>query len=163
MEPDIILCDVLSTELGIDPTRVVVYNQNFVAPSDQNAYITVAYQSSRIVGSSNVFDPDTDEEVKSVTINESYNVEITSKNRTALSLYPGVITALTSEYSIRQQEDNNIRFSRTRDVQDLSFIEGASALHRMRIPVIVDRLVTRRTAITPIDKFPQPEVVEDGP
>ena len=162
MEPDVLLCDIFVNELGLDPTRVVVYDQNFVAPSDQDIYITVAYQSGRIIGSSNVFDDATDQEIKSVALNETYNVEITSKNETALQRYHEIIMALTSTYAVRVQEDNNMRFSRIRETLDLSFIEGASALHRYRIPVIVNRLRTKQTAIQPIDKFQKPEVLING-
>lgn len=162
MEPDIILCDIIATDMALDPTRVVVYDQNFKAPNDQDIYVIVRKNPTRVIGSSRTFDPDTDEEIKTIALNETYDVEITSKNRTAQDRYFEVIMALTSVYSQQQQEEHNIRIFRTREIQDLSLIEGASALHRYLIPVIIDRVETKRTAVIPYEAFPTPQEVFDG-
>ena len=137
----------------------MVYDENFVAPSDPEIYVIIRKNPARVIGVSKTFDPDTDEEVKSIALNETYDVEISSQNRTAQERYFEVILALTSDYSVQQQELNNIRIFRTRDIQDLSLIEGASALRRYLIPVIIDRVETIRTAIVPFDSFQEPEVV----
>lgn len=162
MEPDIILCDIIATDMALDPTRVVVYDQNFKAPSDPEIYVIVRKNPARVIGSSRTFDPDTDEEIKMIALNETYGVEITSKNRTAQDRYFEVIMALTSVYSQQQQEEHNIRIFRTREIQDLSLIEGASALHRYLIPVIIDRVETKRTAVIPYESFPTPQEVFNG-
>lgn len=162
MEPDIILCDIIATDMSLDASRVVVYDQNFKAPSDPEIYVIVRKNPSRVIGSSRTFDPDTDEEIKSIALNETYDVEITSKNRTAQDRYHEVIMALTSVYSQQQQEEHNIRIFRTREIQDLSLIEGASALHRYLIPVIIDRVETKRTTITPYESFQTPQEVFNG-
>lgn len=159
MEPDLILADIIQTGLSLTPGRVVVYDENFVAPSDPEIYVIIRKNPARVIGVSKTFDPDTDEEVKSIALNETYDVEISSQNRTAQERYFEVILALTSDYSVQQQELNNIRIFRTRDIQDLSLIEGASALRRYLIPVIIDRVETIRTAIVPFDSFQEPEVV----
>lgn len=159
MEPDLILADIIQAELGLAGDRVVVYDENFVAPSDPEIYVIIRKNPARVISSSNEFDSDTNEEVKSVVLNETYDVEISSQNRTAQERHPEIIMALTSTYSERQQEDNAIRIFRTREIVDLSLIEGASALRRYLIPVIINRVVTKRTAIVPIESFQEPEVV----
>ena len=159
MEPDLILADIIQTEMGLANGRIVVYDENFKAPSDPEIYIIIRKNPSRVISSSNTFDSDTNEEVKSVTLNETYDVEISSKNRTAQERHPEIIMALTSTYSEQQQEQHAIRIFRTREITDLSIIEGASALRRYLIPVIINRVVTKRTAITPIESFQEPEVV----
>ena len=162
MEPDLILCDIIQTEMQIPATRIVVYSENYKAPNDQDIYIIVRKNPSRVIGSNRVFDFNTDEEIKSVILNETYDVEISSKNRTAQERYYEVIMALTSVYSQQQQEEHNIRIFRTMDVQDLTLIEGASSLRRYLIPVIIDRVEIKRTAITPYTAFPQTEVTVNG-
>lgn len=159
MEPDLILANIIQVGLGLAPDRVVVYDENFDAPNDPEIYVIIRKNPARVIGVSNVFDPDTNEEVKSIALNETYDVEISSQNRTAQERYFEVILALASDYSIQQQEANNIRIFRTRDIQDLSLIEGASALRRYLIPVIIDRVETIRTAIVPFESFQEPEVV----
>lgn len=165
MEPDIILADILTEELSLDPTRVVVYDQNFIAPKDDLIYIIIALQTPRVIGSNNRFEPadpeavppTEDREVKNISLSETYNIEITSKNRDALLRYPEVVTALTSTYSQQKQEENQIAIFRTAQVMDLSFIEGGSSLHRYRIPVIINSTRIIEKVITPIDKFQSPE------
>ena len=162
MEPDILLCDIIQTEMQIPANRIVVYSENYKAPNDQDIYIIVRKNPSRVIGSNRVFDFNTDEEIKSVVLNETYDIEISSKNRTAQERYYEVIMALTSVYSQQQQEEHNIRIFRTMDVQDLTLIEGASSLRRYLIPVIIDRVEIKRTAITPYTAFPQAEVTVNG-
>ena len=159
MEPDIILADIIQTGLALPPGRVVIYDSNFVAPSDPEIYVIIRKNPARVISVSRSFDPDTDEDVQSITLNETYDVEISSQNRTAQERFWEIILALTSTYSLQQQEINNIRIYRTRDIQDLSLIEGASALRRYLIPVIIDRVETKRTAIVPFESYPEPEVV----
>ena len=162
MEPDLVLCDILQTELGLPNGRVVVYSENFKAPNDQDIYIVVRKNPARVIGVSRTFDPTTDEEVKSVALNETYDVEISSKNRTAQERYFEILMALTSVYSQQQQEEHQFRIFRTREIQDLTLIEGASSLRRYLIPVIIDRVETKRTAIVPYEAFPEPEEVFNG-
>ena len=163
MEIDVILADIVTTDMELDADRVVVYDQNWKPPKDDGIYITVALSSPvRIIGANNNFDPDTDSEIKTVSKSEPYNIEITSKNRDAQDRWPEVIMALESTYSVQQQEENSIRiFPQSRNVMDLSFIEASSSLHRYRIPVIVNSVTRKTTVITPIESFQVPEVANE--
>lgn len=160
-DTDIILADIIAIDMDLDASRVVVYDQNFISPKDQNIYITIALQSTRIIGSVNKFDPDTDKEIKSISLAENYNIEITSKNRDAQTRYHEVIMALTSDYSEQKQELNQIKIFRTGQVLDLSFIEASSSLHRYRIPVIIHSVKIKENEIIPFEYFQTPqEVIE---
>lgn len=158
---DLILADIIATDMSLDADRVVVYDQNFIPPKDQNIYVIIALQSTRIIGSVNKFDPDTDKEIKSTSLAETYNIEITSKNRDAQTRYHEVVMALTSDYSEQQQELNQIKIFRTGQILDLSFIEASSSLHRYRIPVIINSVKIKETGIVPFENFQTPqEVIE---
>lgn len=159
MEVDLILCDIITNELSIDADRVVVYNQNFQAPTDSAIFVIVATIRSKIVGSNNHFDDDTNEEYKEVTSFIYIDIEITSQDRSALERKEEIIMALTSQYSLDAQGANNISIWRTKEIIDLSEIDGSSALHRFRIPVVVSQLKTKRTTVDYYDKFKQPEVL----
>jgi len=152
-EPDLILADIIATEMNLDSDRVVVYDQNFKAPKDQDIYITIALQSLRIIGNNNRFNSETNEEEQYISISETYNVEITSKNRDAMDNRFGVNLAIKSTYSQQKQEENNIRIFRTNTNLDLSFIEGTSSLHRCRIPVIINSTKLENKAIDYYDKY----------
>ena len=158
---DLILADIIATDMSLDADRVVVYDQNFIPPKDQNIYVIIALQSTRIIGNVNKFDPDTDKEIKSTSLAETYNIEITSKNRDAQTRYHEVVMALTSDYSEQQQELNQIKIFRTGQILDLSFIEASSSLHRYRIPVIINSVKIKETDIVPFENFQTPqEVIE---
>ena len=158
---DIILIDIIRTEMSLAESRVAAYAQNWKSPIDQNIYIIVALQSTRIIGSVNKFDPATDKEIKSTSMSETYNIEITSKNRDAQTRYHEVIMALTSDYSEQQQELNQIKIFRTGQILDLSLIEASSSLHRYRIPVIINSVKIKENDIIPFEHFQTPqEVIE---
>ena len=152
-DPDKILCDIIATEMSLSPARVVVYDQNFIPPKDQDIYIIVALQSSRIIGNNNRFNPDTEEEEQYISISETYNVEITSKNRDAMTRRFAVNLAIKSTYSQQQQETNQVRIFRSNTNLDLSFIEGGASLHRYRIPVIINSTQLLNKAIDIFDNF----------
>lgn len=157
MEPDKVLADIIQTELSLPAGRTVLYDQNFKSPDDDLIYIVIALQSSRVIGSNNRFKPGTNQEEKYISLSDTYNIEITSKNRDALLRYPEVIAALTSNYSQQKQEENQIAIFRTAQVMDLSFIEGGSSLHRYRIPVIINSTKIIEKVIDYYDKYQSPE------
>ena len=162
MAIDIILCDIIQNFTGIDASRIVVYNQNFKAPTDQGIFIVVSTGSTQIIAEVEKFDSDTDEMVSTISMYTQLAVEITSQNRDALDRKHEIIMAINSVYSIRQQEDNNISIKRNGNFLDLSAVDGASSLHRFQIPVIISHMETKRTAIEPIDKFQAVEVDTNG-
>lgn len=152
-EPDLILCDIIATEMSLDASRVVPYDQNFIPPKDQDIYVIVAFSSGRIIGNNNRFNPETNEEEQYVSVSETYNVEMTSKNRDALTRRYEPNMAIGSTYSQQKQEENQVRIFRTRTNIDLSFIEGRSSLHRYRIPVIINSTKTKDKVIDYFDNF----------
>ena len=162
VEPDIILADIITTELGIDPTRVVVSEDNYQAPTDDNLYIIIAPGNSKIIGSKKKFNPDTNKEIKSVVVSQQYNVELVSKNREALNSKEEVIMAITSDYATRQAELNNFQLYRNGDMLNLSSVEGSSSLRRWRIPLIMTYLIEKRETTIYYDKYRETEEVIDG-
>jgi len=162
IKPDIILCDIIATDMVLDPDRVVVYNQNYKAPKDDEIYIVVAEGPSRIIANTNRFDPDTDQEKKRVSVSTTYNVEITSRNTDAKYRKAEILAAIDSDYSEQKQELNHIRIFRTSQINDLSFIEGRSALHRYQIPVIINSVQVFEKTIIPFDKFQANEILAEA-
>ena len=153
MESDLILADIIATEMSLDTSRVVPYDQNFIPPKDKFIYIIIALQSSKIIGNNNRFNPTTEEEEQYISVSETYNVEITSKNRDAMTRYYEIFTAIKSNYSQQKQEENQIRIFRGGQCLDLSFIEASSSLHRYRIPVIINSTKVLEKSIDIYDNF----------
>ena len=158
-EVDLILANTIRDYMGLDDTRVWLYNQNIDLPKDDAIFVIVATESRRIVSQVHRFDPDTDEQVQSSTMYTTLNVEITSRDESAKLRNYEVALSIESVIGQRYQEDNQIRMFRNGQILDLSAVDGASALHRYQIPIIISHVETKRTAITPIDKF-QPTTTE---
>lgn len=170
IEPDKVICTILAEEMQIPADRVVVYDQNFKAPNDSDIYIIVSGpMTTKIIASTNKFipadpeaePPTNDHERKSVTTQEVYNVEITSKNTDAKLRRYEINSAMSSTFSIQKQEENQMSIFRASQNMDLSFIEGGSSLHRYRIPVIINSMKVYEKDIVTFNSFQEPEVIEN--
>ena len=167
IEPDKVIRNIIIEEMGIDPDRIVVYDQDWKPPTDKELYIMIAGPaSSKIISSVNKFIPGIgilpDKEVKYIVSQEVYNVEITSKNTSAKLRRFEINAAMISTFSVQQQEENEMSIFRASQNMDLSFIEGGSSLHRYRIPVIINSMKTYEKEITTFNSFQEPQEVIDA-
>lgn len=153
MNADEILADIIAEELEIDSSRVVLYDQNFQAPKDPDIYVIISMGPRRVISSKQEFDPDSNSEIKTVILSTTYNVEIASKNEDAKYRNHEIVMALTSNDAKQKMEENNIAIFRTGQIMDLSAIEGRSALHRYRIPVIIQTIEQKEKVIDYFDNF----------
>lgn len=152
-DSDVVLCDIITHELGIDADRVVVYSEDFDPPKDDELYIVVSTRRGKPLSIQNYFDPTTNEEVGGSVTFDNLDIDITSKNREAIDRKEEVLIALTSFYSIEQQEKNGIKIFRPAEIIDLSFIEAASAMKRFRISCIISNIKEIRKPADYFDKF----------
>jgi hypothetical protein len=160
MEVDKLVCNVIQHEMGTPNGRMVVGNQNWTPPSDSSYYITVRIRSPKIVASTNKFDHENDVEIKRVVTHTTVDINITSKNREAVERKEEVVMALTSTYSIQQQELYQMKIFRMTDILDLSLVEASSGLNRFRISCVVSSIREKQTSIDYYDKFRRQEVIE---
>jgi hypothetical protein len=160
MEVDKLICNVIQQEMSLSNGRIMTKNQNWKAPSDSGLYITVGIRSPKIVASTNKFDYENDVEIKRVVTHATVDINITSKNREAVERKEEVVMALTSTYSIQQQELYQMKIFRMTDILDLSLVEASSGLNRFRISCVVSSIREKQTSIDYYDKFRRQEVIE---
>jgi len=158
MEIDIVVADIITNELQIDPSRVVVYGQNYKAPDDQDLYVVIRTTNDTILSSTNRFEKSTEKEIKKVNSFVDLIIEITSKNRDAYDRKHEIVMALTSTYSVKKQEELQFKLFRTKNIIDLTFIEGSSSLYRYNIPVRASVLHIKETTVDYFDKYRKPFV-----
>lgn len=161
-EPDLLLADIITQFMGLDASRVVVYDENWSPPKDQGIYVTIQTDPSTPLGVSQVFDAATGKEESSVSIFQRLTVNITSRDRSALERKEEVVLALTSTLSQQVQEAQQMRFFREGPILDLSFIEASRALHRYQIPVIATYVKIKSTTVDVIDKFQDVSIQEEA-
>jgi hypothetical protein len=153
-DPDLILADIVQHEMNVPADHFWVYGENVEAPKDKGLYIMVITGTAKRIGTSNVFDPATNEEVKGVSIMQEYFIEVTSKDRSALERKEEIDLALISDYGVSQMELQGVQILRTGDVLDLSFVEASKALKRYRIPCVMFYVKTKRTTVPYFNQFP---------
>ena len=157
MEPDQVLAKIIRTYMQLPEDRVVIYNGNFNAPKDPNIYILISYISGQPLGIKNGFDAESQTETASAVMFNTYAVEIISKNREAMERKEEILLALHSQIGLNIAEEHNIRLWRNSNILDLSAIEGAAALSRFRVNIVVSNLKEKQT---PIDIYDQ--IVQEG-
>lgn len=152
MEIDQRIANIIKNELQLAENRVVVYGQNFTAPSDEDLYVVVSTKKIKSLGNKNEFDQTTNEEIKTVNAWADIEIELTSKNRSAYERKEELNMALTSTYSIQQQDEHSFKLFRG-ELLDLTFIEGSSSLYRFVLPLRVTYTKVKRTVVPYFDKL----------
>jgi len=156
---DKIITDIIEHEFSVPTGRIVVNNQGYKPEKDFDPWYVISYQSNKIVGNSNVLDPDADEQVQKTTFFTKLKIEVRGKSREVITNAFLIPAALNSDYAIQKMEENNIRIFRAGEALDLSEVDGASSLHRWRIPVTITHMVIKRSSIVPFENFQTTEVV----
>jgi len=150
-----LLGNVIQAYMGLDASRIVLKDEQFDAPKDQAIYILIEYESSKIAGIQHSVDPDTGIETISHSVFMDFAIEVCSKGRDAQDRWQEALWALFSVGGQQAAETANCAFFRSTPPLDLSSIEGAGALRRHRIPVIVSTVQSKiGSAVPQIGKFP---------
>ena len=155
MQPDQVLAKIFKTYMNLPEDRVIIYNGNFDAPKDPHIYILISYVSGQVLGVKNEFDPVERIETASAVTYNTYAVEIVSKSREAMERKEEILMALHSQIGLDIAEMYNIRLWRSGNILDLSAIEGASALSRYRINIVISSLKEKEMPIDVYEHFPQ--------
>jgi hypothetical protein len=157
LAPDQVLGKILSAYMEMEPGRVVIYNQDFEAPRDPHLYITISLEDSNPLGIKHEVTDET--ETASAVLFHNFAVEVVSRNREAIERKEEVLMALHSQLGLQIAEEHNVRLWRNGRILDLSAIEGASALSRYRINVVMSSLKEKQTPIDVYEHFPTEETV----
>lgn len=153
MEADKIICNIIQNELNLDASRIVVKDQNYEPPKDSGLYVIVSFRNSRVASNSNEFDSTGENEIKRTVMYHSIDIDITSKNRHAITRKEEVVMALTSYFAEDLMSVEQCKIWRHSPLLDLSFVENSRALNRYRINVIVCQVKEKITPIPVYDKF----------
>ena len=156
-----IVCDILAHEMDMHG-RVFLYNQKFMRPTDEKAYIVVSVQTTRPRGNNvhyktinGVFS-----EITTVDSMAILGVDMMSRSLEALNRQDEMLMALRSTYSTQQQNRNGIRIGTIPTggaLQNMSELDGNAMLYRFRFDVSV---FYSKTKIKPVDYFDKFEVRE---
>lgn len=146
------LAAIIRTYMELDVSRVVLSDETFDAPKDKGIYVTIALGDPKIISVKSRLVSDVVER-NSITYHMPYNIEIISRGDDAKERHQEIPMALNSISAQMTMESNNCRIFRTGAILNLTAIEGAGALKRYRVPVIVSNVETKDSTPHVIDKF----------
>lgn len=137
-EPVAIIVDVIRTRLGLTNDQIWQYNQPKVIPNTfSGVFVIVHYMGSGPLAVTSQFAAVDDTFVETVSTQEQelFSIEIISRDGSAKTMYPQIMAALKSTYSVQQQEKYNFRIAQNPiNVKNISAQDGGSMLTK----IIVD-------------------------
>jgi len=134
-----------------DETRINIYNQKFKIPDDDGVFVTIEYNSGKVLSSRSNFNF-SGNNPESVDLNtlENISIDIMSRNTDALRTKELFVMALNSYFSQGIQEKNGFKILRIAPINNLSDLEGSARLFRYEIPV---NIFAWYENLTPADYF----------
>lgn len=134
--PEQIIVDILQNQMALNSEQVWIEDQNRLIPPDKRLYIIVGMSDSQVY--SNVNTPvstyDGMEEDIKVVYKANIQIDILSRDITALLRRFEVLTALNSVYSVQKQEENAFSIFRLpTSFVNSSAAEGGSNINRFSI------------------------------
>lgn len=156
-----VIADVIQAEMGLPDTRVYLYNQKWKIPPDQDLFIVVGFVSAKAFGVRCGYenDPITNElvEVQSVNQQETYSIDVISRDSSARQRKQEVILALNSTLMQQAMEQHNFKIGNLpTSFIDASAVEAAALLNRYRLAFNVLVIYRKTKSAEYFDSFTIP-------
>lgn len=157
-----LLAQLFRDYMSLKEDHVLIYNQKFKLPDDPGIFVTVAFLAEKTFGTNKRYkdNPETAGgriEVISISKQQTYTVNIFSKDETALERKDEIVAALVSDRCQQMAEKHAFRVApQPLSFVDLSATEGATRLNRYAITFNVLCWSTSERLIEYFDKFQNP-------
>lgn len=157
--PFLLFCEVLQSELGLPNGRVFIWDQKIFQPTDNGLYIAVGIPSCKPF-SNNIkpLNGDWSQSSQETNFLALLDVNIISRDTSALIRKEEVLLAMNSIYAQAQQESNSFYIGKLPPgsrFTNLSMVDGAAIPYRYQISVNMQYSVTKTKAIPYFDTFSQ--------
>lgn len=159
-----VVAELLRTELDIppNPPRVFIYNQKWDIPNIDDMFLCVTFLSDKPFAANTRTENDptsatTLNEVQSIVTQETYQIDVFSRNSEARIRKHEVIFALQSTQAQQLSEKYSFQIGHIpASFVDVSAIEAAARLNRYAITFHLLRAYTRTKAIPAFTSFQNP-------
>lgn len=156
-EPIKILADIIQNQMALADEQVLIYNQKWDLKANYALFVSVAVSGpSSPIGNTRRYKPTEQgglKEVQKLHIYEPFNIEIFSRDESALVRRNDLLLALGSTFSQQQQETYGMRIDVLGSLQDLSGLEGTAILNRYRQSIGVYYTYTKETEVDYYNRF----------
>lgn len=127
----LLFCDVVMRGLGLDPTRIWIWDQKIFQPTDYGLYVTVAEMEPKVIANVNSSPNTGDTQSQFVTFISRLEVNLISRDQSARLRKGQFIMALNSSYAEQQQKLNGFQISRVpKSLTNVSVQDGAAIPYR---------------------------------
>lgn len=160
-----VIVDILSKQLPLDDQRIWIREQTRSVPNDTGLYVVVGFVNSPTVISSvtdviYVPQPDTDpviydvKEIGQVIMREDIQVDVGSRDNSAVQRHWEIIAALHSIYCQQKQEENYFKIFRLpNSFANTSGPEGGSNLNRFSLVFSVQVMYRKENTLSGYDYY----------
>lgn len=163
-----VVADIIQSEMELGNDRVYLYNQKWRIPPDEGLFVVVGFLGAKAFGAKTEYenDPVTQElvEVQSVNQQETYTVDLFSRDSSARQRKQEVILALNSTFAQQMQEENTFKIANLPSTfNDVSALEATAILNRYQL--VFNALVVYRKVknVQFYDSFQIPPIVHTNP
>lgn len=147
---------IIANEIGLDPTRAWIYDQDYIFPTDPNLFLVIEYIGAGDF-SNNATPLPTDSgmsEQVSVLTRETYRINLLSKNEQARLIQQEARSALKSYLAQQQQEIFQYKIGTvSKSITNLSQLEGSGMYNRLAFDVPVLTWYAKDRVVDYFDTF----------
>jgi len=150
-----LFCDIIQSEMNLNPGRVYLWNQKLMQPVDAGLYVAVSQAWCKCIA--NVNELNGTEQNQFVAMMSQMDVNVISRGPLARDRKEEVLMALKSIYSTQQQHANGFKIGTVpTGFIDLSRLDGAAIPYRFQISVALQYVVEKPKAADYYDTFSDP-------
>lgn len=152
----LLFCEIIRKEMGLDVDRVFLWDQKIFQPSDAGMYIAISVPSVRVVGNNYRQLPDGESSENYTNVLATVDLNVISRDNSALFRKEEVLLALQSQYARNQQDANSFFIGKLpagSNFRDLSGIDGPAIPFRFHISVNVQYTVSKQNSIEFYETF----------
>ena len=155
-EPLVVVGDILSHELGLDSSRIFLYNSTRELPKDDKLYLVLEIQGRppyavkheykvKTINNEQVYC-----EVTTMNVQETVYVSCVSKDNSARLRAYEVQLSMNSDFAIQQMFKYGFHISQISGVTDASALEASSRLNRYDCQIT---LLTAYEKVKPVEYY----------
>lgn len=164
-DPLLLFCEIIQNQMGLPQGRVYLFDQKIMQPTDVGIYVAVSVQSVKVFGNDNshvgAADPGGLTSNQSLNCAATLQLDIISRDNSALFQKEAVLLALNSDYSEQQQNANSFFIGKippAAQFTNLSAQDGAAIPYRFVISIVMQYFYTKTQAVGYMVPVPPPTV-----
>ena len=143
-----ILAELVRDFFGLDDDRVWIADQNRIIPKDTGLFACVKMLWSNAKANSQTFNPTKKEIEQSVTMTGQVQVDLFSRDNSALQQYPFLIAMLRSPEAMESMQTNSYQIAQIpSEVSNVSGVVGSEEYYHYTIRFTCNWLITKTSAV----------------